>query len=169
MLILSYIFFPLMKLNLYLYNNVLKVITENYKHEVENGIYAIFGIRIGYGEIIYFFFGGKGLAYGFEVPYMYKEFDYDGLIMDEDFELCVTEKYVDHFLFRYSTYGEHVYDDFPELLKIRRFRHSLKLEIIWAVFPTVIILLILVPSLLLLYSAEEDLDPEFTVKIVGHQ
>jgi len=43
------------------------------------------------------------------------------------------------------------------------------LEIIWATFPTVIIALILVPSLYLLYSSEEELNPEITLKVMGHQ
>lgn len=43
------------------------------------------------------------------------------------------------------------------------------LEVIWASFPSTIILLILVPSILLIYSIDEDLDPEFTIKVIGHQ
>jgi hypothetical protein len=81
----------------------------------------------------------------------------------------VREKYVDYRLFNMSTYGEFFYDSFSELLAVRRFRHSTLLEIIWASIPTVIIVLILIPSLYLLYSAEEDLDPEFTLKVMGHQ
>lgn len=81
----------------------------------------------------------------------------------------VKERYVDFRLFNVSTYGECFYDGFSELLAVRRFRHSTLLEIIWASIPTVIIVLILIPSLYLLYSAEEDLDPEFTLKVMGHQ
>jgi len=40
---------------------------------------------------------------------------------------------------------------------------------IWAGFPTVIVLLILAPSLYLLYSLDEELDPSITVKVIGHQ
>lgn len=81
----------------------------------------------------------------------------------------VKERYLDFRLFNISTYGEFYYDSFSELLAVRRFRHSTLLEIIWASIPTVIIVLILIPSLYLLYSAEEDLDPEFTLKVIGHQ
>lgn len=81
----------------------------------------------------------------------------------------VRERYLDYRLFNISTYGECFYDSFSELLAVRRFRHSTLLEIIWASIPTVIIVLILIPSLYLLYSAEEDLDPEFTLKVMGHQ
>jgi hypothetical protein len=48
------------------------------------------------------------------------------------------------------------------------FKHSLTFEFIWAIFPTVIILCILVPSLYLLYSLDEDLDPKLTIKVIGH-
>lgn len=48
------------------------------------------------------------------------------------------------------------------------FKHSLAFEFIWAIFPTVIILCILVPSLYLLYSLDEDLDPKLTIKVIGH-
>jgi len=43
------------------------------------------------------------------------------------------------------------------------------LELIWAGFPTIIVLLILAPSLYLLYSIDEELDPCVTVKVIGHQ
>jgi cytochrome c oxidase subunit 2 len=49
------------------------------------------------------------------------------------------------------------------------FKHSLSFEFIWALFPTVIIISILVPSLYLLYSLDEDLDPKFTIKVIGNQ
>ena len=49
------------------------------------------------------------------------------------------------------------------------FKHSTLFEFIWAFFPTYIILSILVPSLYLLYSLDEDLDPAFTIKVIGHQ
>lgn len=49
------------------------------------------------------------------------------------------------------------------------FKHSLSFEFIWALFPTAIIVSILVPSLYLLYSLDEDLDPKFTIKVIGNQ
>jgi hypothetical protein len=49
------------------------------------------------------------------------------------------------------------------------FKHSLSFEFIWALFPTTIIVSILVPSLYLLYSLDEDLDPKFTIKVIGNQ
>lgn len=54
-------------------------------------------------------------------------------------------------------------------LNVRKFKHSLFFEFTWAIFPSVIILLILIPSMLLLYSLDEELDPAFSVRVVGHQ
>jgi len=50
------------------------------------------------------------------------------------------------------------------------FRHSGFLEFLFALFPSTIILLILIPSLNLLYSSEDTiLEPEYTIKVIGHQ
>jgi len=49
------------------------------------------------------------------------------------------------------------------------FTHSSLLEIIWTVFPAIILLVISVPSFALLYSLDEIIDPSISVKIIGHQ
>jgi len=49
------------------------------------------------------------------------------------------------------------------------FTHSSLLEIIWTVFPAVILLFISIPSFSLLYSLDEIIDPSITIKIIGHQ
>merc|ERR1711991_1146956 len=51
----------------------------------------------------------------------------------------------------------------------QRFTHSTLLEIVWTVIPAIILILIAVPSFALLYSLDEILDPQITLKIVGHQ
>jgi hypothetical protein len=69
-------------------------------------------------------------------------------------------------------YSEYFRDDWywaDEFLSIEKFRHSTILEYVYAAFPTIIIVYILVPSLFLLYSLDEDLDPKLTLKIIGHQ
>jgi cytochrome c oxidase subunit 2 len=43
------------------------------------------------------------------------------------------------------------------------------LEIVWTIIPALILVLIAVPSFALLYSLDEILDPQITLKIVGHQ
>lgn len=49
------------------------------------------------------------------------------------------------------------------------FRHNTIFEFICAIFPTIIILLILIPSTLLLYSLDEEIEPLLTFKVIGHQ
>jgi len=49
------------------------------------------------------------------------------------------------------------------------FKHSLFFEVIWAIFPSTIITIILIPSLYLLYSLDEGMDPDLSIKVIGHQ
>lgn len=49
------------------------------------------------------------------------------------------------------------------------FTHSSLLEIIWTIIPAVILVFIAVPSFTLLYSIDEIINPEVTLKIIGHQ
>lgn len=50
-----------------------------------------------------------------------------------------------------------------------KFNHSSILEIIWTIIPAVILVFIAIPSFALLYSIDELIDPEVTLKVVGHQ
>jgi cytochrome c oxidase subunit 2 len=64
--------------------------------------------------------------------------------------------------------GEH--SNYSKYIKIaQRFTHSSLLEIVWTIIPAVLLILIAVPSFALLYSLDELLDPQITLKIVGHQ
>jgi hypothetical protein len=65
--------------------------------------------------------------------------------------------------FKYSSNLRDTYFESQE------FTHSFLFEVIWAIFPTVIICYILVPSLYLLYSLDDSLDPQLTIKVIGHQ
>ena len=47
--------------------------------------------------------------------------------------------------------------------------HGTFLEILWTITPSVILVLIALPSFALLYSIDEVIDPEETVKIIGNQ
>jgi cytochrome c oxidase subunit 2 len=49
------------------------------------------------------------------------------------------------------------------------FTHSSLLEIVWTIIPAVILVFIAVPSFTLLYSIDEIIFPEMTLKVVGHQ
>jgi len=50
-----------------------------------------------------------------------------------------------------------------------QFSHNSLIEIIWTILPAIILLFIAVPSFTLLYSLDELIDPDLTVKIIGHQ
>nr|YP_010500129.1 cytochrome c oxidase subunit 2a [Gormaniella terricola]UWV18306.1 cytochrome c oxidase subunit 2a [Gormaniella terricola] len=51
-----------------------------------------------------------------------------------------------------------------------RINHHTQLELIWSILPSVIVLLIALPSLTLIYSLDDQIDkPGLTVKIVGRQ
>ena len=47
--------------------------------------------------------------------------------------------------------------------------HGTLIEIAWTVTPSLILLLIAVPSFALLYSLDEIVDPSVTIKAIGHQ
>lgn len=51
----------------------------------------------------------------------------------------------------------------------QNFTHSLSFEVVWAFCPSSVIVSILSPSLNLLYSLDDTLDPEYTIKVIGHQ
>jgi cytochrome c oxidase subunit 2 len=47
--------------------------------------------------------------------------------------------------------------------------HGTAIEIIWTVIPSVILIIIALPSFALLYSIDEIIDTALTLKCVGHQ
>jgi len=49
------------------------------------------------------------------------------------------------------------------------FTHSSLMEIIWTILPAVLLVIIAIPSFALLYSLDELINPEITLKVVGHQ
>ena len=61
------------------------------------------------------------------------------------------------------------YESSKKYLHILQFKHSLFLEYAFAIFPTIIIGWILIPSFYLLYSLDDDSYPLFTIKVIGHQ
>jgi cytochrome c oxidase subunit 2 len=52
---------------------------------------------------------------------------------------------------------------------VNQFTHSSLLEVVWTLIPAFLLVLIAVPSFALLYSLDELVDPEITLKVVGHQ
>lgn len=47
--------------------------------------------------------------------------------------------------------------------------HGALIEIVWTIIPTLILLVIALPTFALLYSLDEAIEPEVTVKVIGHQ
>jgi cytochrome c oxidase subunit II len=47
--------------------------------------------------------------------------------------------------------------------------HNTRLEVIWTTIPTLILLVIALPSFALLYSMDEQFDPALTLKVIGRQ
>lgn len=47
--------------------------------------------------------------------------------------------------------------------------HGTTIEIIWTLTPSLILVLIAIPSFALLYAMDEPIDPKVTVKAIGHQ
>jgi cytochrome c oxidase subunit 2 len=47
--------------------------------------------------------------------------------------------------------------------------HGTALELGWTIAPTLILLMIALPSMALLYSIDEIVEPSLTVKVIGHQ
>lgn len=47
--------------------------------------------------------------------------------------------------------------------------HGTTIEVVWTVTPSIILMVIAVPSFALLYSIDEVIDPAVTIKVIGHQ
>ena len=82
----------------------------------------------------------------------------------------VTDKILFSSLFKWTNSAKIHYDRFFAFIKkIQQFRNSLSLEFIFCSCPTIIILLIVGPSLFLLYALDETVDPSFSFKALGSQ
>ena len=56
-----------------------------------------------------------------------------------------------------------------DFLKFNGTVHGTVLEIIWTIIPSLILFAVAIPSFALLYSMEEILTPQLTIKLVAHQ
>jgi len=79
------------------------------------------------------------------------------------------DRYISYFLYSYTTNAFFYHERDVEFLKVHRFSNNLPLEYIFAAIPTFIVGSIIVPSLYLLYSLDEDLNPKYTIKVIGNQ
>jgi cytochrome c oxidase subunit 2 len=60
-------------------------------------------------------------------------------------------------------------DNSVSSLESRSVVHGTTLEIVWTVLPSLILVVVALPSFALLYSIDEVIDPAITIKCVGHQ
>jgi len=79
------------------------------------------------------------------------------------------EKYLSYYLFNSSSNALFYYEGVDKFLLTNKFKHSLALEYLYGLFPTVIIGIIILPSMYLLYSNETDINPAITIKVLGRQ
>jgi heme/copper-type cytochrome/quinol oxidase subunit 2 len=81
----------------------------------------------------------------------------------------MVERFLSYVLYNKPSNALFFYEGKDNYLQVERFKHSTILEYVYGIFPSVIIALILLPSLYLLYSTDEDIDPSYTIKVIGHQ
>jgi cytochrome c oxidase subunit 2 len=60
-------------------------------------------------------------------------------------------------------------EDKNSLKNVQKFSHSSVLEIVWTILPAIVLLFLAIPSFALLYSLDELIDPDITLKTIGHQ
>lgn len=111
---------------------------------------------------ISFFFLGKGLNNLYFPKFLEKK-DYNF------YETIIIERYLSYYLFNITSNGLYFYEGYDKFLMTHQFRHSINLEYIFGLFPTIIIGFIILPSMYLLYSNEIEINPGLTIKIIGHQ
>lgn len=56
-----------------------------------------------------------------------------------------------------------------DILETRKITEHTLIEIIWTIIPSIILVLIAIPSFALLYAMDEIIDPKLTVKAIGYQ
>ena len=76
-----------------------------------------------------------------------------------DYLLEIYQKYLNH-----QARERHV-----DILETRKITEHTLIEIIWTIIPSIILVLIAIPSFALLYAMDEVIDPKLTVKAVGYQ
>lgn len=80
------------------------------------------------------------------------------------FVLTIIGAFVTWILFRTAFLFEHKRNPIPGKMS-----HGTTIEVIWTVTPSIILMILAVPSFALLYSMDEIIDPSVTLKVIGHQ
>lgn len=112
---------------------------------------------------LYIFFLGKSVYEGNILPSYFYNINYKNI------ENIFIDKYLSYYLFNVTSNGLFYYDGYDNFLLTHQFKHSINLEYVFGFFPTIIIGLIIAPSMYLLYSNEAEINPGLTIKIIGHQ
>jgi hypothetical protein len=112
---------------------------------------------------IYKFILGKELLEGLYFPSYIKDRDLNVI------NFLMIERFLSYVLYNKPSNALYFYDGKDNFLLVEKFKHSTILEYVFGIFPSVIIAIILLPSLYLLYSTDEDVDPSYTIKVIGHQ
>jgi heme/copper-type cytochrome/quinol oxidase subunit 2 len=81
----------------------------------------------------------------------------------------VFEKNLLFFLYPFMNRNFFFYDDFYNYFKVLKFKHSFFLELLWAAFPISVIAYILIPSFLLIFSMDAQIDPDLAIKVFARQ
>lgn len=80
------------------------------------------------------------------------------------FVLTIIGATVSWILFRTAFLFHHKSNPIPSKMS-----HGTTIEVIWTVTPSIILMVLAVPSFALLYSMDEIIDPSVTLKVIGHQ
>lgn len=86
-----------------------------------------------------------------------------------NFDNIILDRFFSYYLFNKTSNAIYFYEGADSILSNLKFKHSINLEYVFGLFPTVIIGFIIVPSMYLLYSNETDINPCITIKVIGHQ
>jgi len=87
----------------------------------------------------------------------------------DNFDHIILDRFFSYYLFNKTSNAIYFYEGTDSMLSNLKFKHSINLEYVFGLFPTVIIGFIIVPSMYLLYSNETDINPCITIKVIGHQ
>jgi len=64
---------------------------------------------------------------------------------------------------------EKMFESRRNSLNLNKVMHGKAIEIIWTITPSIVLVLIAIPSFSLLYSMDELVEPVLTLKVIGHQ
>lgn len=114
---------------------------------------------------LYHFMLGKNLFLGLQYDYL----AHLSNLGWDNFGDVILDRFFSYYLFNKTSNAIFFYDGTDSVLSTLKFKHSINLEYVFGLFPTVIIGFIIVPSMYLLYSNETDINPCITIKVIGHQ